>query len=253
MIDWKKPGHAAVPIGPLANVARTSASSATSSARSGVGGAGRPEPLDGGVEEPRDAAEVERAGQEPLDRHVVGGDEGGRGARAGDARLAGDAQRREPVGVGRPEVEPGRRDQVGRGGRRRPAVGVGHGVLDGKSHIRGAQLGLEGAVDEADGGVDDALRVDDHLDRVVVDIVQPVRLDDLQALVGEGRRIDGDLGAHRPGRVLEGLLGCDGGHLVGGCVKERAAGRREHERRDARHGFADEALPDGRVLRIDRA
>ena len=100
----------------------------------------------------------------------------------------------------------------GGGGRRRPAVRIGQGVLDGKSHIRGAQLGLERAVDEPDGRVDDALRVDDDLDGVVADIVQPVRLDDLQALVREGRRVDGDLGAHRPGRVAQGLRRRDRGH-----------------------------------------
>ena len=105
------------------------------------------------------------------------------------------------------------RDEVDGGGRRRPAVGVGQGVLDGKSHIRGAQLGLEGAVDEPDGGVNDALRVDHHLDRVVVDIVQPVRLDHLQALVRERRRVDRDLRAHRPRRVAEGLLRADRGEV----------------------------------------
>ena len=38
-------------------------------------------------------------------------------------------------------------------------------------------------------------------------IVQPVRLDDLQALVHERRRVDGDLGAHRPGRVRQRVRG----------------------------------------------
>ena len=123
------------------------------------------------------------------------------------------------------------RDEVGRGRRRRPAVGVGQGVLDRESHVGGAQLGLEGAVDEPDGGVDDALRVDDHLDRVVVDIVQPVRLDDLQALVGEGRRVDRDLGAHRPGRVPQGLLRGHGGQLVGAW--RRGTGRRDAVRTSA--------------------
>ena len=127
-----------------------------------------------------------------------------RGPRRPASRAIRSAGKR--VLVGRPEVEPAGGDEVGRGGRRRAAVGVGQGVLDGKSHVRGAQLGLEGAVDEPDGGVDDALRVDDHLDRVVLDIVQPVCLDDLQALVGERRRVDRDLGAHRPGRVAERLL-----------------------------------------------
>ena len=74
--------------------------------------------------------------------------------------------------------------------------GIGQGVLDRESHVGGAQLGLEGAVAEADGGVDDALRMDDDLDRVVLDIVQPVCLDDLQALVRERRGVDGDLRAH---------------------------------------------------------
>ena len=120
-------------------------------------------------------------------------------------RLARDPQRREARLVRRAEVEPAGGDEVGRRGRRRPAVGVGQRVLDGKSHVGGAQLGLEGAVDEPDGRVDDALRMDDDLDGVVADIVQPVRLDDLQALVRERRRVDRDLGAHRPGRVAEGL------------------------------------------------
>ena len=110
------------------------------------------------------------------------------------------------VSSGRAEVEPAGGDEVGGGRRRRPAVRVGQRVLDGKSHVGGAELGLQRAVDEPDGRVDDALRVDDDLDGVVVDIVQPVRLDDLQALVGEGRRVDRDLGAHRPGRVAQGLL-----------------------------------------------
>ena len=150
--------------------------------------------------------EAERPVEEPADGDVVRGDQRRRRPRAEPARLAGDPQRREARLVGGAEVEPAGRDEVGRGGRRRAAVGVGQGVLDGKSHVGGAQLGLQGAVHEADGRVDDALRVDDDLDRVVADIVQPVCLDDLQALVGERRRVDGDLGAHRPGRVAERLL-----------------------------------------------
>ena len=140
----------------------------------------------------------------------------------------------------------------GGGGRRRPAVGIGQRVLDGKSHVGGAQLGLQRTVHEADGRVDDALRVDDHLDGVIADIVQPVCLDDLQALVGERRRVDGDLGAHRPGRMAEGLGRGDRRDLLGRGVEERAARGGQDEARDAGHRFADEALPDRRVLRVDR-
>ena len=141
----------------------------------------------------------------------------------------------------------------GGGGRRRAAVGIGQGVLDRKSHVGGAQLGLQGAVDEPDGRVDDALRVDDHLDRVVADIVQPVRLDDLQALVGERRRVDRDLGAHRPGRVAERLLRGDRGERLGrprrGTARPTRSGSSASTPAIA---LADEALPDRRVLRVDR-
>ena len=40
--------------------------------------------------------------------------------------------------------------------------------------------------------------------------------------------------------------------LVGGRVEERPARRGQDERRDGRHRFADQALPDRRVLRVDR-
>ena len=94
--------------------------------------------------------------------------------------------------------------------------------------------------------------MDDHVDRGVIDIVQPACLDDLQALVGERRRVDRDLGPHRPGRVAEGLVR---GHRrqVRRPVEERPARRGQDERGDPVQRLPDEALPDRRVLRIDRA
>ena len=126
------------------------------------------------------------------------------------------------------------------------------GVLDGESHVRGAELGLQGAVDELDGRVHDALRMDDDVDRVVVDIVQPVCLDDLQALVRERGRVDRDLGPHRPRRMAQRHGGRDGVQAVR-RIEERPAGRGEHEAADGGHRLADEALPDRGVLGIDRA
>ena len=173
----------------------------------------------------------------------------------GPRRPASRAIRRagNRVGIGRPEVESRGREQVGRRSRRGQAAGIGQRVLDRQSHVRGAQLGLQGAVPEPDGRVNDALRVDDDLDGVVADIVQPVRLDDLQALVGERRGVDRDLRPHRPGRMLERLLGRHRGQLCRRGVEERAARGREDEGGDVVHGFADQALPDGRMLRVDRA
>ncbi len=114
-------------------------------------------------------------------------------------------------------------------------------------------MGLQGAVDEPDGGVDDALRVDDHLDRLVRDIVQPVRFDDLQALVRERRRVDGDLVAHRPGRVTQGGVGGRRRELIGRRVEERTARGGQDQCLDRGHRLTDEALPQRRMLRIDRA
>ena len=256
MIDCAKPGHAAPPMGPVANAARMSASRTTSWSRSGAAGPAAA-PLVARVTAASrsrgDAGEVERAVEEAGHGHVIGRDQGGRGAGPEPAGLTGDPERREPRLVRRAEIEPGDRDEVRGGGRRWSPVRVGQRVLDGKPHVGGAQLGLQRAVDEADGRVDHALRVDDDLDVVIADIVQPVRFDDLQALVGERRRVDGDLRAHRPGRVAQGLGRRDRGHRRGVGVEERAAGCGEDERRDAGHRLADEALPDRRVLRVDRA
>ena len=167
--------------------------------------------------------------------------------------LTGDPERREARLVRRAEVEPRDADEIRRGGRRRAAIGIGQGVLDRESHVGGAQLGLEGAVDELDGGVHDRLRMDDDVDRLVADIVQPARLDDLQALVGEGRGVDRDLGAHPPRRVPQRALRRDRGEASAGKVEERAAGRGEDEAVHGREALPDEALPDRRVLGVDRA
>ena len=181
-------------------------------ATSGAWSAPLAEPRDRGLEQARDAREVQRAVEEPRHGDLVGRDQRGRRAGARAAGLAGDPERREARLVrarGSRAARPPTRSGGGR--RRREAVGVRERVLDGKSHVRGAQLGLQRAVHELDGRVDDALRMDDDVDRVVPDIVQPVRLDHLQALVGEGRGVDRDLGAHRPRRVAQGLLRRDRG------------------------------------------
>ena len=244
--------HQAVPTGPAANAERTSASRPISSSSDGRLVGAIAEALDRRLEQARDLGEAERAVEEPGDGDLIGGDERGRRALPDATRLAGDPQRGEARLVGGPELEPPGGREIDGDRRRRAPVGIGQGVLDRKPHVGGAQLGLQGAVDEANGRVDDALRVDHHLDRSVGDIVQPVRLDDFQALVGERRRVDRDLRAHRPRRVAEGLLG---GHLgeVRGPVEERPARRCQDERGDAGHPLPHQALPDRRMLGVDRA
>ena len=93
----------------------------------------------------------------------------------------------------------------------------------------------------------------DDVDRVVVDIVQPVRFDDLQALVGEGRRVDRDLGAHAPGRVAQRLLGGDRGQLRRAGVEEGPArGRQDAAGRSRPAASPTRHCQIARVLRIDR-
>ena len=190
--------------------------------------------------------------QEAIDGHLVGGDQHGRGPAARQARLACDPQSRESSLVRRAEVQPRDGHEVWWRRRGRETLGVRQGVLDRETHVRGTQLCLQRTVDEHDGRVDHALRMDDDIDRVVVDIVQPVCLDDLQALVGQRRRVDGDLGSHGPGRVPQGLLRGDRSQLVRGGIEERTARCGEHEPCDPGRRFTDQALPDGGVLRVDR-
>ena len=77
--------------------------------------------------------------------------------------------------------------------------------------------------------VDDRLRVHDDVDAVVRRAEQVVRLDHLEALVHQRRRVDRDLAAHRPGRVPQRLLDGDGLELGARAAAERAAGRGQHE------------------------
>ena len=91
----------------------------------------------------------------------------------GPAASGGTCQRerREARVVGRLEGQSAcsRRERRGAGpGVRRGKV---ERVLDGDAHVRQAQLGLDGAVHELDERVDEALRVDEDVDVLVVDIV----------------------------------------------------------------------------------
>ena len=65
---------------------------------------------------------------------------------------------------------------------------------------------MVGAVGELDHRVHDRLRVHDDLDPVVVDPEQLVGLDDLEALVHQGRGVHGDLRPHRPRRMGQGVV-----------------------------------------------
>ena len=71
--------------------------------------------------------------------------------------------------------------------------------------------------------------MDHHVDAVVGDAEQLVGLDHLEALVHEGGRVDGDLRAHLPGRVGQGVVHADRGQLVPAATAERAARGRDQQ------------------------
>ena len=66
--------------------------------------------------------------------------------------------------------------------------------------------------------------MDHDLDPLVGQPEEVVGLDDLEALVHEGRRVDRDAAAHPPGGMVEGLLGGDRLELLGRPSAEGAAG-----------------------------
>ena len=122
----------------------------------------------------------------------------------------------------------------------------------GSAHVRRPELSLERPVAEEDGRVDERLGVDDHVDPVVGHAVEPVGLHDLEPLVGQRRGVDRDLRAHRPGRMAQRRCGSDRGERLERRVEERPARRRQDQAVDVVHRLAGKALPDRRVLRVDR-
>ena len=101
--------------------------------------------------------------------------------------------------------------------------------------------------------MDDALPLDNDLDLVFRQAEQPHRLDQFQALVHQGGRVDGDLGAHIPVGMLEGVSLGLAPELFGGHPIERSTGCREQNFfQPFRRGGILQALENGRMLAVHR-
>jgi len=79
-----------------------------------------------------------------------------------------------------------------------------------------------------------------------------VRLDQLEALVHHGRRVDRDLGAHPPIRMRHRLLGGNVAHGIEAELAERPAARRQDDVVDGVALALVEHLVDSVVLAVDR-
>ena len=99
--------------------------------------------------------------------------------------------------------------------------------------------------------MDDRLGLDEHVDAAVVHTEELVCLDDLEPLVHERRGIDGDLRAHRPGGMSQGVGDGDLAQLGGAAAPERAAAAGEDQPL-RRRWLTRQALVHGAVLAVHR-
>ncbi len=205
-----------------------------------------------GLHDSGDGRPGDPPGEEGGHRHLVGRVEPGRGQVAGPAGPVGQVETGEDGPVGRLEFEDGEPGPVDGPEGRGQSGRVGQGVPDGQSHVGQGQLGHHGPVGELDHRVDDRLGMDDHVDGVVGDTEELVGLDDLEALVHQGRGVDRDLRSHRPGRMGQRLVHADRAQLVGAPAPERSPRGGQQQAGDVVGTPGAQALVERAVLRVDR-
>ena len=155
-----------------------------------------------------DAREAEATRKKSIHGGLVRRIEDGWQCAARRSGATGEIERREEIGARSLKIESAHRREIKRGAGSGKASGIGQGVLDRERHVGRAHLGDNRSVDELHHRVDDALGMNHHVDLLHRNVKEPARLDHLESLVEEGGRVDGDLPAHRPGRVTQGLFGC---------------------------------------------
>ncbi len=198
----------------------------------------------------RDAQERYLSGEKCLDGDLVGGIEGD-GVRAAFFRgFVGEAQAGKALEIRSFEGELAERGHV-EGEVRGDALGPSHGVEDGQAHVSDRDLREEAAVDVFDQRVHGGLGVHGDFDGRGREVKEAAGLDDFEALVEHGGRVDGDAASHDPGGVLEGLGDGDVFEFGEREGTERAAGGGEPDLLDFWEGAGAHALVDGVVLGVD--
>ena len=159
-----------------------------------------------GLDQGRDPQEADAAVEKCLYRDLVGGVQHRARAASGGEHVACKAQGRKALLVRRLEGQCAETGKIEPRGRRLHAVGPGKAVSDGRAHVGAAHLRQHRAVAIMNETVHDGLRVDQNGKPLCRHREQMMRFDQLERLVHQRRRIDGDLRAHRPVGMGERLL-----------------------------------------------
>ena len=136
--------------------------------------------------------------------------------------------------------------------RRRKPLRIGQCKLNGQTHIRIADLRYDGAILIFHHGMDQALRLHDHLNPVIGHAEQPVGFDDLQPFIKHGCRIDGDLPSHMPCGMLQTIRQRDLLQFLCRSPAERTAGCSKNEPVQPLPVLPEQALENGAVFAVDR-
>ena len=119
--------------------------------------------------------------------------------------------------------------------------------ISGKPHLR-----FDAAVLELYHAMDNTLRMNNYLYLVGLQTEKPFGLYHLKPFVHKRGGIDGDLGAHVPVGMLQGMISFDIDKEIGLFTQEGAAGSGEDDLLDTVPRLTDQTLKDSRMLRVDR-
>src|SRR6266404_5829540 len=185
-------------------------------------------------------------------RNLIGGVEHRRHRPADSSGVVRQSQRRELLAIGILEGQCPDFGKISRRHRIRQSPRPRERVLDRVTHVRRAQLRQNRPIRELHHRMHDALRVDDHIHTIYVDIEQPPRLDHLQPLVEQGGRIDGDLLSHVPTWMLQRLRHSDLRELLAWRLPKRPARCRENQALHVPRFTAFKALENCAVFAVHR-
>ena len=150
------------------------------------------------------------------------------------------------------EIEAGDAGKVEPLRRRRHPLGPGERISDRDPHVGTAELGEHRAVDKLDQRMDHRLWVDHDIKLFRRQSEQVVRLDQLEPLIHQSRRIDRDFGAHRPIGMRDGLGRGGSADGFGRRGAERATARGQDDSCDIVGAASRKTLKNRIVLAVDR-